>query len=295
MKTNIYSQQNYSTFHLYKKELLNEFKSYLIGTQVEVKDTKAYISDLEWADSEVKVTLDNNKAYILDRALASSTMKVSADTQDSYNEFRSHYTQSKRVLDEEVNERHRIYAEQFRLESIRKAEIRAKNEALKKEQELKTKRENRVKNALRKLDLLRPADLTKTVDTGAEYFEAIGWLAKHTTSITAKLPDYMDKWFVRHFGEVQRTVIDSKRTTSNGQPMQWGLSFKITFNSDIKNSFSQYATSKNKKLISNVSVIWRLIEDFNFNFGNIQDIEAIRQEIPTKYLEDFDRGYNTEE
>ena len=122
-------------------------------------------------------------------------------------------------------------------------------------------------------------------------YEVLGWIAKHTKSIKASMPDYMENWFVKNFGQdSDRYVVDSTKRTSGGHPMQWSLSCKISFDSEVPSILLNKVAS-NKKAIDSVAFVWDLVDNYGFTFGKTQDINLIKSEIPSQYLEDFERGY----
>jgi hypothetical protein len=112
---------------------------------------------------------------------------------------------------------------------IDRAKYQAQLEAEKKaEEERKAteKYEARKAKALKEFDDLTKQDRSKCA-TG-EFYYALGWLAKNAGSITAALPDYLLNGFERYFGtEYTPTVVDSKKRTVNGNPMQWAMSMKV--------------------------------------------------------------------
>lgn len=154
----------------------------------------------------------------------------------------------------------------------------------------------RQEDEARKIEAKRQAALLKFSKAKGGFepyksYELLGWMAKHCTSLRPAMPDWMEGAFVKRFGDVPRTVVDSKKRTSGGFPMQWGLSMKISFDQEVPSKLMKVATSSNKKSIDNVAFVSDLVESFGFGFGKKQDVDRIIEEIPTKGLEDFMRGY----
>ena len=185
----------------------------------------------------------------------------------------------------------RLYAECEKIgEGARKAaEENRKAKALAEERK-------RQKNEARKIEAKRQAALLRFSKAKGGFepyksYELLGWMAKHCTSLRPAMPDWMEGAFVKRFGDVPRTVVDSKKRTSGGFPMQWGLSMKISFDKEVPSELKKVATSSNKASIDNVAFVSDLVESFGFRFGKKQDVDKILEEIPAKDLEDFMRGY----
>lgn len=191
-----------------------------------------------------------------------------------------------------------LQAELDGLKEVRVAELKVKQEALIKEQEEKLAEEKRLKeqikfekhkrDTLQKFKALRPE---KTSFIPTTYYETLGWIAKHLNSIKPAMPDWMESAFVATFGDVNRTVVDSKKRTTGGFPMQWGLSCKMSFNTEVVGPLELKATSQNKKVIDNVALVYDLVDNCGFQFGSTQDLDKILETVPAQYLEDFRRGY----
>lgn len=294
----IYSKENYGSYVEFKKNFINELKQAFIGTKVSYRDTDAYFSNFDISSSNlgthIMASLDvdgETKSMVLELAINSGIVKLPENVKKAYDEFVDVYNKSREVFEAEEKaqmeaaaERQRIYLAQREAERIRREEIKKQIEADK-------RYAKKVQNALLKLNSLRKEDTSKLFETPTSHYEIIGWMAKHLTSVRAAMPDYMEKWFVGKFGDADRTVVDSKKRTSGGHPMQWGLSLKLTFDEEVKGPLEQRATSQNKKTIDNVAFVWDLIENYGFQFGKEQNISQIKAEIPEENLVDFEKGY----
>lgn len=130
------------------------------------------------------------------------------------------------------------------------------------------------------------------IDQFNNFFVALGWLAKHGKNLVAAMPDIIEPWFVSQFGDIKRTVVDSKKRTVNGFPMQWALSFALAVDDDTTmpaELFKYKSAQKNK--IANTEFLYTLLADYGFKTGvKTQDLEAIRATIPASDLEAFDFG-----
>jgi hypothetical protein len=173
-------------------------------------------------------------------------------------------------------------AEQLALEAEKKAQ--AEKKAEEKYQRLKDK-------AVKDFDEL-VTNANKTLSDVDEFYYALGWLTKHVGTISAVLPDYLESSFVKHFGtETCVRVVDSKKKTVNGYSMQWTFGFKATLRKaeSLPSIWRQYISSTGKA-IANTSFIWDLIDNYGFCFGKKQDVEKIKQSVPSEYIDSFEAG-----
>lgn len=227
---------------------------------------------------------DVNKTFSIRIALEKGSLEFDATTLENFKKVFEELQSSVDLRVSEINNDIAQKAEQDRLaKEARELELKKQKEELK----FKLKKER----ALKKLEELKPENTKKLFETPMSHYEVLGWMAKHITSIKPAMPDYMEPWFVSIFGDVNRTVVDSRKKTVNGFPMQWGLSCRISFNQNVVGPLEARATSKNKKAIDNVAFVWDLIDNYGFNFGKEQNLDKIIEEVPSQYLEDFQRGY----
>ena len=178
-------------------------------------------------------------------------------------------------------------------------EAEAEQERLKAEQEAKLAEEQKkleeIKYEENKARVLKKLATAKAEPFGKDFpvnqYEVLGWMAKHCVSVRAALPDYAESWFVAHFGDVARNVVDSHKKTSGGFAYQWGLGFRITFNEVVPDVLASKASPTNKKVIDNVAFVWDLVDNYGFQFGKKQNIDEILKYLSGKALDDFKRGY----
>lgn len=167
-------------------------------------------------------------------------------------------------------------AEAKKAEQIKKAE--AKNKTLK-------------EKAIKDFEALTQQS-KKVVAQQDEFYYALGWLAKHVGSISARLPDYLEGAFVKHFGaDVPHYSVDSSKRTVNGNSMQWTFGFKATLRKaeSIPAMLNQYIDYSGKA-IANTSFIWDLVSDYGFKFGKKQDTLDIMRCVPIEYVPMFNEG-----
>lgn len=292
-----YSKKDYSTFDDFAKDANEVSARATAGIKVNSAKygsgqvVNAYLPEVErdkkYADLYLNIRFSNNenKTFSLRSALSANSLSFnSADKA----KLTSILTELKPSIDLRLTELDSQYAEET-------AKMRADREA--KLAEIKRKKAEakaliRREQALAKLQKLEPENTKKLFSSPVSYFETIGWMAKHCKSVKASMPDWMENQFISMFGDVERYVVDSKKKTSGGYSMQWGLGLKITFDKEVSGALTKRATSKNKKVIDNVAFIWDLVANYGFKFGKKQDANAILEEVPAEYIDDFKRGYS---
>jgi hypothetical protein len=92
---------------------------------------------------------------------------------------------------------------------------------------------------------------------------------------------------------VKPTVVDSKKKTINGNPMQWAMSMKASISKKALNLVPSYLTkylSSSGNAIADTAFVWDLVENYGFQFGKTQDIEKIRSHVPTSHMSFFEAG-----
>ena len=171
-----------------------------------------------------------------------------------------------------------------KLEADRLAKEEAKKEA--KYQAAKEK-------AIQDFEVMTKKD--KSVNATGEFYYNLGWLAKNVGTVSAALPDYLLKYFENHFGtEAKPTVVDSRKRTVNGYPIQWALSMKASVPKKVVDSipaFLKQYLNPTGNALTNTTFIWDIVENYGFQFGRKQDVEKIRAAIPTHCLEQFEKGF----
>ena len=293
-----YSKENYSSWEDFQQKTVEELKNLFInhdatheGFVVSIDDFKLdYVYFGTEAKNVIKVFLGDDSYLLFFGAVNAGTLKLINEDMHTYEEINSIYQEAEELHKVELEEKAKEDA--IKLTEIRKANIEKaeKKKALLAKIEEEKKFKLRIEKNLKKLATLGPERTSRLFETPTNYYECLGWLAKHTTSIKPSMPDYMEPWFVKRFGDVERNVVNSKKRTQGGHPMQWGLSFKMSFNAEVVGPLEVRATSKNKKVIDNVAFVWDLVEHYGFQFGKVQDIEKIREEIPNEHISDFEKG-----
>jgi hypothetical protein len=197
---------------------------------------------------------------------------------------------AKALYDEfvEVNEniKHQLFAaaeEAQRREKEAKKLEKKRQDNMKKLEGMKAQAEKEI-NALA---TNRETNITKA----DEFYYALGWLATHIGTITAKMPDYLEAAFVKHFGDVEHTVVDSTKVGPAGYTSQWRLSMEASLKKAdaIPAMLTDYLSQNGKKL-SKTSFVWSLVDDYSFKFGKKQDTLDIMRCVPIEYVPMFNDG-----
>lgn len=186
-------------------------------------------------------------------------------------------------LKEVEKERLKVFVKQTELQDILAAErerlyqltVEARNrskEEAKKQAKLAKKKET----AKKKFDSLVYEAKKAGLDVN-DTDVVIGWLAKHTKNIIARMPDFLEDKFVATFGDVEHIVTDSNKRTVNGFPMQWAFSGHITV--DTLDSMPPVLESKfnKKKTLNDSTFVLGLIWNYGFTFGKKQNVEEIKK------------------
>lgn len=131
-----------------------------------------------------------------------------------------------------------------------------------------------------------------SVSKADEFYYALGWVAKHVGTITAKMPDYLEPAFIKHFGDVEHTTVDSTKVGPAGFTSQWRLSMEASLikAKEIPAVLNDYL-SQNGKKISKTSFVWDLVDKYGFKFGKKQDTLDIMRCVPIEYVPAFNEGF----
>jgi len=125
----------------------------------------------------------------------------------------------------------------------------------------------------------------------SEFYTTLGWLAKHTGTVSAALPDYLEPTFRKHFGDAPCRVVDSRKKGPAGWTSQWTSSFAVSLKKpeSIPALLEQYLNPA-RKALTNSEFVLDLVDNYGFKFGKAQDLEAIRSCVPSTYHNDFELG-----
>jgi hypothetical protein len=185
-------------------------------------------------------------------------------------------------------------------ENIKHQEFAAAAEAQRREKEaqkLEKKRQDNMKKlegmkaqAEKEINALA-TNREKNITKADEFYYALGWLATHIGTLTAKMPDYLEAAFVKHFGDVEHTVVDSTKVGPAGYTSQWRLSMEASLKKAdaIPAMLTDYLSQNGKKL-SKTSFVWSLVDDYGFKFGKKQDTLDIMRCVPIEYVPMFNDG-----
>ncbi len=186
-------------------------------------------------------------------------------------------------------------------ENIKHQEFLAGQEAQRREKE-EQKLEKKRKDNMKKMEGMKASaekefnnlldESGKKVTETDEFYWTLGWLAKHIGTITAKMPDFLEAGFVKHFGDVEHTTVDSTKVGPAGFTSQWRLSMEASLvkAKEIPATLAKYLNPAGKKL-SKTSFIWKLVDDYGFKFGKKQDTLDIMRCVPIEYVPMFNEGF----
>jgi hypothetical protein len=219
------------------------------------------------------------KKLAINVLLANKLIEIAEPNGTVLSDFISACTELQKEVHEITLDRNEVKAEESR-----KAAEEAKQEA--KYQAAKEK-------AIQEFEVMTRKD--KSVSATGEFYYNLGWLAKNVGTVSAALPDYLLKYFENHFGtEANPTVVDSRKRTVNGYPIQWALSMKASVPKKVVDSipaFLKQYLNPTGNALTNTTFIWDIVENYGFQFGRKQDLEKIRATIPATCLEQFEKGF----
>ena len=175
-------------------------------------------------------------------------------------------------------------AQRVAKQEAKEAEKKAKADAQKAEA-FERKKERDIKEFEFMVQNRRPLSIA------SEFYTTLGWLAKHTGTVSAALPDYLEPAFKKHFGDVPCRVVDSHKKGPAGWTSQWTSSFTVSLKKpdSIPAMLEQYLNPA-RKAVTNSEFVRDLVDNYGFQFGKVQDLEAIRSCVPSTYQTDFELG-----
>jgi hypothetical protein len=267
-----------------KTQLISDFIQQITGAEVnnqllgpgKIVSCLNTCNTLESLVVTVYFDLDETKSYGLAAALTSGGLKFTDESMVSlWDEFVSEQYKLKAEYNKAAEEAQRLQKEEALLEKKRKD-----NE--KKLAGLKAQAEKEFDKLIN-----NEAKITKE----AEFYYVLGWLSKHVGTITAKMPDYLEQAFIKHFGDVEHTAVDSTKVGPAGYTSQWHLSMEASLKKaeQIPAMLNDFL-SQNGKKVSKTSFVWDLVDKYGFKFGKKQDQLEILNHVPVNYLSMFHAG-----
>lgn len=274
-------------FNNVQTQLINDFIRQITGAKVsntmlgqgKIVSCSNPCNNFESVICTVHFDLDETKSYVITAALSCHGLEfVDESLAALYDEFMEAHINLKHQLFEAMQEVQRRQSEERKLEKKRK-----ENE--KKMIGMKASAEKEIDNLINNRE--------KKISKADEFYYTLGWLAKHVGTITAKMPDFLEASFVKHFGDVEHTVVDSTKVGPAGYTSQWRLSMEASLKKaeNIPATMADYLNPAGKK-VSKTSFIWSLIDDYGFKFGKKQDTLDIMRCVPIEYVPMFNAGMN---
>lgn len=268
-----------------ESELINQVGEFMIGAEVECS---AYGSGKVTAYEGERL---NN--MIIDVAFAEVAKQFSLQLTMANNFVKFVRADEIRELWDLASEVHTKLTAEFN--ALERANEQAKKEAAKKaeaEKKAEAKYQRLKEKSIKDFDELVNQAKASLSDVD-EFYYALGWLAKHAGTVSAALPDYLEDAFTKYFGtETGCRIVDSKHRGPAGWQAQWSWSFKVTLKKfdSVPCLLTKYLNPAGKA-ITNTSFIWDLIDNYGFQFGKKQDVDKIREIVPTQYINFFETGY----
>ena len=273
-------------FETDKTRLISEFIQQITGAEVnnqllghgKIVSCLNVCNTLESLIVTVRFDLDETKNYGLSVALSSGGLKfVDESVVSLWDEFVSEQYKMKAQYNKAVEDEQCRQKEEAKLEQKRKD-----NE--KKMAGMKAQAEKEFEKLVNSKVKITKAD---------EFYYALGWVAKHVGTITAKMPDYLEPAFIKHFGDVEHTAVDSTKVGPAGFTSQWHLSMEASLVKvkEIPTMLTEYLSQNGKKL-SKTSFVWDLVDKYGFRFGKKQDTLDIMRCVPIEYVPMFTTGMN---
>ena len=132
----------------------------------------------------------------------------------------------------------------------------------------------------------------KSLSISDEFYYSLGWLAKHSGTVKAIVPDICEAEFVQYFGTSVPFTKTEYKVGPGGWISQWGKSFTASLVrvKTIPAYLEQYLNPKRTQ-VTDSEYIKDLVDNYGFQFGKSQDVAAIRQTVPAEYLPHFEAGY----
>ena len=271
-------------FETAKAQLISDFIQQVAGAEVtnqmlgkgKIVSCLNICNNLESLIFTVHYDLDETKNYGAAVALASGSLKfIDTSLVDIWDAFVEEQYKLKTEYNKAAEEAQRREKEAQKLEKKRKD-----NE--KKMAGLKASAEKEIETLISREKKITKAD---------EFYYALGWIAAHVGTISAKMPDYLESAFIKHFGDVEHTVVDSTKVGPSGYTSQWRLSMEASLKKpDTVPSILADYLSQNGKKLSKTSFVWSLVDDYGFKFGKKQDTLDIMRCVPIEYVPMFNEG-----
>jgi hypothetical protein len=210
-------------------------------------------------------------------------------------------TEAQSAFSEVFYQRTKLAQEKATREAAERAALQAELERRVREHKAAEAKAKRIKKNTERLEESKAAYLEKfrellatkkSLSLSDEFYYSLGWLAKHSGTVKAVVPDICEAEFVQYFGnEVPFTKTEYK-VGPGGWISQWGKSFTASLvkAKTIPAYLEQYLNPKRTQ-VTNSEYIKDLVDNYGFQFGKEQNVEAIRKSVPAEYLPHFEAGF----
>lgn len=266
MKT--YELKNYKNIRDLKEDFLkdfnNDFQDLVLEsqrfTECELLEATKLVDFNGINDISVDVSCTAGiLAFYFRTAVKSGTFILNKDTQDLLDSYMAEYDRFMVDFNKALEEERKLTdARNIELAKIR-AEKKAKHEAELLAQEQEAKFKEKVVKAQKAFEVAIKSDVKIEK-------EPIEWLRENVISVSATIPNYLEKAFIQVFGDVPHKVVDASRKTSGGYSMKFGPSFALTVKKDtVIHPQLKYLFKDNK--IHDTAFISKLVRDGELSFG----------------------------
>ena len=286
-----------SSFAEFKEEFLAEASEALDGMKAESSlftDCEFMSAERFYDDHDVIAeisTSDGIKSVLFPKAIKLGAYKLSEEDQAKVDSLFAYLDEANSILEAERQAEIKAGAERAAKAAKLIEEAKAKKKAKEEEREAREKFEKKVESAKKKfVAQMAKAKLAAKSSAIQDEDEAIGWLAKHLTRISAEIPDFLEPQFSSRFGDAPKTVVSTATKSAGGYDEKWSLSASVHLDTDKGMPAYVAEMFKGKKDAHSVSLALKLIYDYGFKFGTEQDIEEIRDSALDKSK--FDYGYS---
>lgn len=240
-----------------------------------------YGDNLESLIFTINYSLNEEKNYGAMAAMASGSLKFN---DESLNEAWGHFVEVHNNL------KHQLYEAETEAKRLQKEADKLEKKRIENEKKMASMKVS----AEKEVDgLVNNRSKCYKDDKAKEFFYSLGWLASHVGTIVAKMPDYLESAFTKHFGDVEHTVVDSTKVGPAGYTSQWRLSMEASLKKadNIPSTLNDYLSQSGKK-VAKTSFVWSLVDDYGFKFGKKQDVVDILRCVPIEYVPAFNEGLN---
>ncbi len=140
-----------------------------------------------------------------------------------------------------------------------------------------------------------------------EFFEALGYLSSpdRMCKLDVELPSTSEQSFKGKYAELSGVTPSVDHHNFYLWPEgsnKWGVELRIYFKSDNRDNIpsairdmvvsARFPNTSHNCRINNNRFLWELIK-YGFLLGDAQDVQRIRERVPSEYISYFERGVSS--